>query len=358
MEILWAFAVSWLLTYAATPIVISIARRFNLVDDPKRRYHPAHVHSGVIPRAGGLALGIGIIIPMILFLGFTKITLGILVASTLLLVVGILDDRRDVNPYVRFVTNTAAALIIVGSGIGIPYITNPLGGVIRLDAWRVVFDFFGPHSVIIWSDIFALLWILWTINIVGWSAGVDGQMPGFVAIAAAILGILSFRFSQTGNFASVSILAFIISGAFAGFIPWNFFPQKIMPGYGGKTLAGLLLAVLAILSYGKVGTALLVLGIPTFDALFTLVRRVRKGKSPVWADRGHLHHRLLDMGWGKRRIAVFYWAVSGFLGYVALSVTSQQKLFILLLVAVAFGGFILWIKFFTQLSRPPDPDNG
>ena len=99
------------------------------------------------------------------------------------------------------------------------------------------------------------------------------------------------------------------SGAFAGFLPWNFYPQKIMPGYSGKTLAGFLLGLLAILSYGKLGTALLVLGIPTIDAIFTLTRRVAKGKSPVWADRKHLHHVLMDAGWGKRRIALFYWGV-------------------------------------------------
>lgn len=131
-----------------------------------------------------------------------------------------------------------------------------------------------------------------------------------------------------------------------------------MPGYGGKTLAGFLLALLGILSYGKLGTALLVLGVPMIDAGYTLLRRLGRGKSPVWADRGHLHHRLLDLGWGKRRVALFYWGVSAILGAVALTVTSQQKVFTLLLLAVGVGGFLLWVNFFTQLSKPPDPDSG
>ncbi len=94
------------------------------------------------------------------------------------------------------------------------------------------------------------------------------------------------------------------------------------------------------------------------DALYTLLRRIGKKKSLVTADRGHLHHRLLDVGWGRRRIALFYWGLSAILGAIALTVTSQQKIFVLLLVAASVGGFLVWVNFFTQLSEPQDPDNG
>jgi len=337
-----------------------MAQKYKLVDDPKKRFHPAHTHKGIIPRAGGLAVFLGIIIPVLLLLPFSKILFGLLLGSTLLIVVGLIDDHHDVSPYVRLGTNALAALVVVLAGAGIPYITNPLGGgVIHLDMLRISFDLWGPHSLLVWADIFAFLWIMWTMNIVGWSAGVDGQMPGFVAISALTLGLLSLRFAVSDpSQVMVTILAFIIAGAFSGFIPWNFYPQKIMPGYGGKTLAGFLLAVLGILSYGKLGTALLVLGIPMTDAVFTLIRRIGKKQSPVWADRGHLHHRLLDLGWGKRRIALFYWGVSAILGVVALTVTSQQKLFAFLLVGVGFVAFSLWVAFFSQFSKPQDPDNG
>ena len=131
-----------------------------------------------------------------------------------------------------------------------------------------------------------------------------------------------------------------------------------MPGYSGKTLAGFLLALLGILSFGKLGTALLVLGVPTIDAAYTLLRRLQKNTPLVQADRGHLHHLLLDIGWGKRRIALFYWGVSAILGLIALSVTSKQKVFVLLLAGVIVTGIILWLNFFTQLSKQPDQDNG
>ncbi len=343
-----------------TPLIRSVAMNFGLVDDPKLRKHPAHTHTDVIPRAGGLAIYAGICISVLLFLPLSKLFVGMLIALTLLVIVGLLDDKKDVNPYIRIATNTVSALIIVGSGAGIPFITNPLtGGTIALDSFRISFEFFGRHSIIVWADIFAFVWIMWTMHIVGWSAGVDGQMPGFVAISAFVLGLLSLRYTLTDpRQGYVTILAFITCGAFLGFLPWNFFPQKIMPGYGGKTIAGFLLALLGILSYGKLGTALLVLGIPTIDAVYTLLRRIGKGKSLVLADRGHLHHRLMDLGWGKRRIALFYWGVSAILGLVSLTVTSRQKIFTFLLVAVVIGGFLLWVNFFTQFSKPQDPDSG
>jgi UDP-GlcNAc:undecaprenyl-phosphate GlcNAc-1-phosphate transferase len=360
MNIIVPFIIAMLVTLFVTPSVIHLAKALKLVDNPRVRYHPAHTHKGIIPRAGGLAILVGLVVALVLYIPMTKLYIGMLTAATLLVVVGLFDDYKDVNPYIRLTTNAIAALIMVGAGAGIPYITNPLtGGVIHLDTWRVTFSFFGTHSILVWADILAFVWILWTMNIVGWSAGVDGQMPGFVTIAALTLGFLSLRFTlKDPSQEAVTILAFIAAGTFAGFIPWNFYPQKIMPGYGGKTLAGFLLALLGILSYGKLGTALLVLGVPMIDAVYILVRRIGSKKSPVAADRGHLHHRLLRLGWGKRRIALFYWGVSAILGVIALTVTSRQKIFTLLVVATAIVSFLIWVQFFTQFSGPQDPDNG
>lgn len=355
-----ALITATLTTCFLTPIVRSVANRFGLVDDPRVRAHPAHTHTGVIPRAGGLGIYLGVVTAILMFLPLTKLVIGIIIATSLLTLVGLIDDRGDVNPYIRLATNATTALVVIGAGAGIPFVTNPItGGVIRLDTWRVSFDFFGYHSILVWADLLAFIWILWTMNIVGWSAGVDGQMPGFVTIAAIVLGLLSLRYSIVDPSQTyVTILSFLVAGSFLGFLPWNVYPQKIMPGYSGKTLAGFFLAILGILSFGKLGTAMLVLGVPTIDACYTLIRRIGKGKSPVWADRGHLHHRLLDLGWGKRRIALFYWGVSAILGWIALTVTSQQKAFTLLLVASLIGGFITWVSFFSHFSNPQDRDSG
>jgi len=360
MVVLFAFTAALIATFITTPLVIRAAKKFGMVDDPQSRFHPAHTHHGTIPRAGGLAIYLGIIFAVAYILPPVKIILGIVAGATILMIVGLADDKKDVNPYIRLLTNALAAAITISSGIGIPFITNPLtGSVIRLDAFRVSFEFFGPHSIIVLADMFAFIWILWTINIVGWSAGVDGQMPGFVAIAAIIVGLLSLRFSIIDPSQTVvTILAFIVAGSFIGFLPWNFYPQHIMPGYGGKTLAGFFLAVIGILSYAKLGTAILVLGIPTIDAAYTLIRRLGTGRPLMAADRGHLHHRLLDIGWGKRRIALFYWAISAILGVLSLLINSQQKVFAFLVVAVVIGGFLLWVNLFLQLSKPQGPDSG
>lgn len=354
------FFLSIIAMSGVTPWVIRFAKFFQLVDDPKKRYHPAHTHKGIVPRAGGLAIFLVISIISFFYLPWNKLFIGIGLSCLLLTIVGVLDDKKDISPYIRILTNAVAIGIVIIAGAGIPYITNPINGtILRLDTWRITIDVFGSHSILVWSAITAFLWLMWTTNIVGWSAGVEGQMPGFVSISAAVIGLLSLRYSLADpSQIPITVLAFIVSGAWAGFIPWNFYPQKIMPGYSGKTLAGFLLGLLAILSYGKLGTALLVLGIPTIDAVFILFRRILKGKSPVWADNQHLHHVLLASGWGKRKIALFYWGVSAILGWVALTVTSQQKIFTFILIAVAIGGFLVWVNFFSQFSKPQDPDNG
>jgi UDP-GlcNAc:undecaprenyl-phosphate GlcNAc-1-phosphate transferase len=323
-----------------------LAKRWKLIDDKTTRFHPAQVHTGAIPRAGGASLLLAIAIPFLLFLPHTLLYFSILISSALLVIVGLFDDKKDVHPYIRLLTNAIAAVLVIAAGIRIPFITNPFGDGVII-----------PVDVV--SLIISFIWIYWTMNIVGWSAGVDGQLPGVVSIAAFVLGILSLRYSiPDPSQLPVTILSFIVAGAFLGFLPWNFYPQKIMPGYGGKTLAGFLLAVLGILSYAKVGTALLVLGIPMIDAMYIVIRRISKGKSPVWADRNHLHHHLLDLGWSKRMIALCYYFVSAILGAIALSVTRAQKLFVFLLVAVAIGGFLLWVHWVLKFSKQQDQDSG
>ncbi len=336
---------SFILTFSVIPLVIKLANKYGLVDDPKHRRHPAHTHKGVIPRAGGLAIYLGIMIPSLLFLPINKALIGILLAGLLTTLIGLWDDKKDLSPHFRLVANILTALLVVGAGIGIPYITNPLGGVVHLDTLRISFTFLGNHSILVLADILAVLWIVWTMNIVGWSSGVDGQMPGFVAIAASVLGIMSWRFSAHDiSQSTVATLAFVTAGAYLGFLPWNFYPQKIMPGYGGKSLAGFMLATIAILSGGKIGSAVLILAIPMLDATYSVIRRLINHKSLFQADRYHLHHRLLDLGWGKRRIALFYWGISAILGMFTLIFNNQQKWFVFISVTVVVCGVLYWLS--------------
>lgn len=347
------------LTLILTPLVIRFANYLGLVDNPKVRKHPARLHQKTLPRAGGLAIYLGILLGALLFLPLSKQLLGVLSGATVLVIVGLLDDKFDLSPYFRLMTNFGAASLVVGAGVGISFITNPFDGIIHLDQWRIKFNLFGPHSIVVWADFFALIWIVWCMNMVNWSKGVDGQMPGFVGISAIILGILGLRFTISDPSQwTTAALAFLTAGAYFGFLPFNFYPQKIMPGYSGGSLAGFMLGVLAILSGAKLATAVLVLGVPMMDAFYTITRRLLAGRSPVWADRGHLHHKLIEAGWGKRRIALFYWIVSAILGAAALSLDSQQKLFAIILVGVGVGGLLLWLNLWATFLKLQGPDNG
>jgi len=352
---------SLILTLISVPAVIKIAEYFGLIDNPNLRPHPAHTETRILPRAGGLAIFLGIIVSVAIFIPFAKGMAGIMLGAALLVAVGLIDDKRDVHPYIRLGVNIAAAMLAVAGGAGIGFITNPItGGVINFDSIRWSFDLFGHHSILPIADLLAILWITWTINMVGWSGGVDGQMPGFVAISAMVIGLLSFNQISLENFPAWTgtSLAFITSGAYIGFLFWNFYPQKILPGYSAKALAGFLLATLAILNSAKLGTALLVLGVPAVDAGYVLFSRILSRKDPTKAGRTHLHHRLLDAGWGKRQIALFYWSVSGILGLIALTVNSKQKFFAGLLVAIVILAIILWLKHSSTFLRKSAPDNG
>ncbi len=335
-----SFLLSFLLTYPA----IILARKLQLVTDSRARTHPAHTHQGIIPRAGGVPIYLAVFLSSLIFLSFNKILIGILLAGALMVLLGLWDDYTDSSPYFRFGANLVISTIVVGFGLGVPFVSNPFGGVIRLDTWRFTIDFFGTHSVIILGDILAVLWLTWCTNMINWSKGVDGQLPGFVAIAAFCLGILASRFSAHDiTTTQVTILSFIVAGAYLGFLPHNFYPQRIMPGYGGGGLAGFMLGVLSILSFGKIGTAVVILAIPLIDAFYTMARRIRNKKSPFRADWGHFHHKLLEIGWGRRRIAVFYWIVTGVLGWASLFLQGVEKIIAFMAVGGILVAFILII---------------
>jgi UDP-GlcNAc:undecaprenyl-phosphate GlcNAc-1-phosphate transferase len=126
-----------------------------------------------------------------------------------------------------------------------------------------------------------------------------------------------------------------------------------MPGYGAGSLGGYFLAVLSILSGAKIATTLMVLGVPTADAIFTILRRLRAGKSPFWGDRGHLHHKLMDVfGWGRRRIAIFYWTSTAVLGLLSLYLNTLGKIVTMMAVLVAVFGLLIWAKL-KQLETAP-----
>jgi len=339
--------VALIVSFLATPLVIKLAWKLGIIDDPAKNKQIKVIHTYPVPRGGGLALFVAVLVASLIFLPIDKHLKGILGGAAVLTLMGILDDKYNLNPYLRLAGGFLAAAIPIAAGIGIAFLSNPQGGIIDLSQPQINFYFLGePRSIWVLSDAFALVWIVFVMNMLNMGAkGVDGQLPGVVVVAATTIAMLSLKFSADIAQWPVIILAAITAGAYLGFLPWNFYPQKIMPGYGGSTLAGYLLAVLAILSTTKVGTLIVVLGIPLIDTGYTIVRRILARKSPVWGDRGHFHHRLLDAGWGKRRVAVFYWVISAFLGILALNLNTSSKLYTMVGIAILLGGAILWLTY-------------
>ncbi len=348
------FVASFILSCAVTAIIIQVYTTLGLVDRSTQKDHPKHVHDKPVPRGGGVPIFVSMLFAVLVFSQFDTHMVGIFSGAFILMMLGVLDDVLDLSPYFRLVMGFVAAGLVVFSGIGIHYVSNPFGaGVIELNQAQVNFSLWGQvRTLTVWADILAILWIVWCMNFVNMGAkGIDGQLPGVVVIAASVMGFMSFRFINDITVWPSSFLSFALAGAYAGFLIFNFYPQKIMPGWGGGSLAGYFLAVLSILSGAKVATALIVLGIPLSDVLYAMVRRLRAGRSPVWGDDQHLHHRLLRLGWSKRKIAVFYWTLTLMLGGVALQLNSQAKVYTLVLLSVITGGVLLWLNYFISLNR-------
>jgi UDP-GlcNAc:undecaprenyl-phosphate GlcNAc-1-phosphate transferase len=349
MNIRNLFLLPWIVaavvSFLTTPLVIKFAKKLGIIDYPKK--HPKVIHTTPTPRGGGIPIFAALVIGSLIFLPIDRHLVGILAGALILVVMGFLDDKHDLNPYLRLTLGFVAAAAPIAAGIGIAFISNPLGGIIDLSQPQLNFTLFGvSHSIWILSDLFAIFWITFLMNIVNMGAkGVDGQLSGVTVVSALTIALLSLKFSADITQWPVIILAAITAGAYLGFLPWHIFPQKIMPGYGGSTLAGYLLAVLSILSTTKVGVLMVVLGVPLIDTGYTIIRRILAGKSPVWGDRGHLHHRLLDAGMSKSQVAMFYWAITAVLGFAALNLNTTTKVYTMIGIAVFLGGLIIWLTY-------------
>lgn len=330
------------------PLVIKLYTKNNWLDDPQKLPHAKKTHIKPVPRGGGLVVFTGILLGSLLFLNIDHYLISIMLGALILTIVGWIDDVWDIHPFIRLGTGLLASLLVVNAGINIGYVSNPFGsGILTIPQ----ISFLSTHLL---TNIFSLpglltiFFMMWNMNILNWSKGVDGQLPGFVSISAVFIGLLSLRFIDDPTTFNTLYLSFIVAGAYFGLLIWNWYPQKMMPGYGAGSLAGYFLSILSILSGAKLATTLMVIALPTADGLFTIARRILAGKSPFWGDRGHLHHKLMDLlGWGKRRIAVFYWLVSLLLGSLSLLMNTTGKIITFFSIIIFVFGFLIWAKWYS-----------
>ncbi len=340
VELIPLFIFSILFCAALVPPTIKLAKKFGLVTDPAVHSHPGMILKGPSARAGGLPFFITFLVLGLIFVPPARPVFGLLIGGFLTTFLSIADDKKNLNPYFRLVMLPLIILVtLMLSNARILFFANPFDGIMRLDLWQYTFKIFETTFTFIpLADLFTVIWIMWVMNMLSWSNAVDGQYSGMTAISCLIIAALSLRLLKIDP-AQIEIakLAVVAGGAAIGILPFNWHPSKIMWGFGATTM-GLVIAMLSIMAGTKVAAATLVLIVPTLDAIITIVRRLIQKKSPVWGDRGHFHHRLIDMGFSQQSVAIFYWILTIIFGAVALISSGREKILALLTISgiVAF----------------------
>lgn len=330
------FASAFLLALVLTPLATRLAYKTGAIDQPRDR----HQHNRPTPKLGGVplfvaffaAVGVSLYYPRTDELEMTRIT-GLFLGCTLMFIVGLYDDHRELAPLPQLIAQILAASIATMCGILIREIPNPFDGQsLYLELW--------------FAFLFTLFWLVGMMNTINWLDGLDGLAGGVVVIAGMMLFAHTFRLGQN----SVALLVLALIGSGLGFLVFNFFPAQIFMGSAGANVLGLALGALAIIGGAKVGTALLVLIIPILDVAWQIVQRLRAGRSPFSADRGHLHHRLLDLGLPQRVIVLLYYLLTAILGALALTLPSGVYKLIALIV-IGSGALALLINLNATRTR-------
>ncbi|NTV30498.1 undecaprenyl/decaprenyl-phosphate alpha-N-acetylglucosaminyl 1-phosphate transferase [candidate division WWE3 bacterium] len=309
------------------------------------RPHPAVLHSTPIPRAGGVAMYLSFLICALLFARFDALLIGILLGGGLNVFVGTLDDKYDISPYIRLGTQIVSAIIAIIAGVSI-FTTNPFGqGIWYFDQIKLAFPYIAGGEIVIPADIILIFWIVWLMNTANWTKGVS-QLPGVAVIAFLTITGVALTY-QSGNpyQLQTALLSAISAGAVLAFVPFNFPPEKMFPGFGASTWIGFNLAVFSVLSGGKVIALLIVLAIPIIDALLVGCKRILTGHNPFIHDREHLYHFLLDSGFSKRQIIYFYWITAAIFGFAAVAFSRPVKYFTILLLTIIISVFFVFLYY-------------
>lgn len=342
LPLVLSFAVSFFLALALTPLARRLGERGGWYRLPGGRHHQARP----IARSGGLALaaavtaalGLLLLLPIPRPAGET-IRVGLLVVGPLLMFALVLrDDIREMAPWVKLLLQFAAAAVAVGPWFLGPEQDPPPGMVITQVQWPLGGTIYLPLVVAV---LFTFFWIVGMMNTVNWLDGLDGLAAGVVAIAALLLFAHTLRLEQY----SLAPLPLALAGACLGFLPYNFHPARVFMGDSGALFLGYSLALLSIIGGAKIATALLVLGVPILDVAWVIIFRLSRGRSPLQADRGHLHHRLLDLGLSPVQIVIFFYLFCAGFGLLALLLPSAlHKLIALAVMALGIGVLLWWLS--------------
>ena len=323
------FTVAMVLTVGLTPLVRRLAIRLQAVDAPNHR----RVNASPVPRGGGIAVAASFLAVAIatlvandrmqfVNLPFTispQELAGLFVGGAVATAIGFLDDYFQLRARWQLLGQVAVAVLAIGAGITVTYLANP----------------FGPGSIVLEGPFaagFTMVWIIGMINSINFIDGLDGLSSGIALIAAVTLGLISLTTTISQPF--IAVLCFVLAGSLLGFLRWNFHPATIFIGTSGVMFVGYTLAVLAVLGTAKVAVAVLVLGVPIIDTFWIIVRRLATGSSPFTPDRGHIHHRLLDLGLSHANTVLVIYGICVLLAALTFVLSGTQQLY-------AFMGLVL-----------------
>ncbi len=300
----------------AYALSLTIYKKLKLLDFPERY----QLKRRAIPYPTGV---VAIAIFLVYFLAVSTVNIQAITLCTGIIIMGLIcfvDDRIQIRSRYRLAMQIIVALLIFVGGTRIYTLTNPLGGIIKLDSFVINVPLFG--SIPILSGVFSVSWLLLTMNALNWFDGISGQTSVISAIGFLLIGCLAYFRNDQGAVAEIS---FVLSAiAFAGFM-FEFPPAKMLIGDTGSMFFGLLLGVVGIYQGGKVATTFLILGLPLIDALTVIILRIAYKKSPFQGGRDHLHHQLLDRGISPRTIILVTIIVGTIFGTIALFLSTTEK---------------------------------
>lgn len=343
---LLALLVSAVISFGTTPLVKKMAYKIGAIDVPK---DGRRMHKKPIPRLGGLAIALAFLLTVLLFAELNQQIRGILLGAIIIVVLGVLDDCLALKASFKFVVQILAAVVAVCHGCTIRYLSNPLIGsdTQYLDLGN-------------WSIAITIIWIVAITNAVNFIDGLDGLAVGVSAISAATLLVIALLVGE----GAIAVVLTALLGACLGFLPYNFNPAKIFMGDTGSTFLGFILACLSIQGMFKLYAVIsfavpfLILGVPIFDICFAVIRRLARHQSPMQADRGHIHHRLIDMGFSQKQAVAITYMITAMLGLAAVVLTSSGEARALILIGSIFvvGAIGLGVIFGKNHTEPEESE--
>ena len=327
-SLLLAFFLAAGLAWLATLIVRKLALKFKILDLPDS---PRKIHSQPLPLLGGWAIFIALALTasVLLVWGFipdNKVSVsligGFFAGGLILMLGGWLDDKYDLSWFQSLFFPVAACLTVIWAGLEVTYISNPLGGLVYLQDW--------PYQL---PAILLFFWLLAMIYTTKLLDGLDGLASSIGLVASLVIFGVSLFWDDRGS--TTTYLSLALAGSLLGFLIWNWHPAKIFLGESGSTFIGFSLGVLAILTGGKFATALLVMGLPMLDVVWTILRRWgSRSKIFSLGDTGHLHFRLLRLGLSQPQVVIFMSLMALMFGSVSFFTTSQGKLVALVILTL------------------------